>query len=60
MRTGGPAIEIAHDRDANGVGGPYGEERSFDAVDFDQMGAELVVEPEVTALFEQVDVVVRQ
>jgi hypothetical protein len=53
---GVPAVEVADDGDGGGVGGPDGEVGAVAAVDGEEVGAELVVEIEVVAFLEEVDV----
>ena len=56
MARGVPAVEVADHGDALGVGRPDGELRAVAAVDGQGMSAELVVELEVVAFFEEIDV----
>ena len=57
---GVPAVEVADDGDGGRVGGPDGEVGALAAVDGEGVGAELVPEPEVAALLEEVDVPFRE
>ena len=50
-----PAVEVADDADAHSVGRPDGEMDAGDAADVERMRAELVVDPGVIALAEQVE-----
>ncbi len=59
MAAGRPAVEVADDGDALGVRRPDGELRPRTAAGLHEVGAELVVELEVVAFFEEVDVAVR-
>ena len=51
-----PAVEVAEHRDVVGAGCPHGEVDAFHAVLGSQLRAELVVEAQVAALVEQVEV----
>src|SRR3990172_4182568 len=55
-----PAVELADDGHAFGLGRPDGKERSLHAFMDQGMGAQLVVEVEVVPFLEQVDVLVGQ
>jgi hypothetical protein len=53
-----PAVEVADDRHAVGVGRPYREVDALDAAILDQVGAQLLVETKVRALVEEMKVLV--
>jgi hypothetical protein len=53
-----PAVEFAHDGDPLCIGSPNGEVGPFTAVDLDLVGAELVVQTEVTPFIKKVQIVV--
>ena len=53
-----PAVEVADDGDRGGIRGPDGEARAGDALEHAGMRPELVGEVQVSALVEQVEVVV--
>jgi len=55
-----PAVEIADDGDALGVGGPDAEKRAGRPLRLAETGAELVVKAAVAAFVEEVEVVVRE
>ena len=55
-----PAVEIAHDAHAQRVGRPDGEDDTLNAVERDDVCAELVIGAEVVALVEQQQVEVAQ
>jgi hypothetical protein len=53
-----PAIEIADDENLLGVGRPYGELGAQRVAVGNDVGAELVVKPKVTAFIKKIDIVV--
>jgi hypothetical protein len=53
-----PAIEVPDHRNTLRIGSPHGKGSPLHPVDAEEMGTELVVEMEMTALLEQIDVVV--
>ncbi len=55
-----PSIEVADDADAGGVGGPDGEVDAIDTVHVAQLRAESAVASPVSALSEQIQIVVAQ
>ncbi len=57
MRLGAPAVEIADDRHPARVRRPHREMNPGDAVRRMQVRAEFVVQPEVPALLEQINIV---
>ncbi len=57
VALGVPVVEVADHRHAFGVGRPHGEVRPLPAPALAQVGAQLLVQPAVAALPEQVDVV---
>jgi len=60
VASGIPAVEVADDGDIAGVRCPDGEVDAVGAVGAHRVGAELVVEVEVRALIEEVQVVVAE
>ena len=54
-----PVVEVAHHRYAAGGGGPDGEGDTRHALDRAEVGAQLVVEPEMAPLGEQLQVLLR-
>ena len=58
MHASVPAVEVADDADAGGVGGPDGEMDALGRTDRHRVRAELVVDARVIAFAEQVQVVV--
>ena len=59
MALGVPAIEVADDRDAFGVGRPDGEARPLTALVLARVGTESFPDAPMAALPEQIQVVVR-
>ena len=55
-----PAVEVAHDRHRLGIGRPDREVRPLHALMGHDMRAELVIEPVVRALVEEIEIVVGQ
>ena len=55
-----PKVEVPDHRDTPGVRGPHGEARACDAFEFYGVRPELLVEPEVVALAEEVEVLLAE
>jgi hypothetical protein len=58
MRVIVPLIKVPHHSDPLSIRGPYGKVRSLGTVNGQQVSAKLVMEPKMTPLFEQIDIIV--
>jgi len=60
MARGMPLVEVADDRNPLGIRRPDGEQRAVHTIDVGRMRAQLVIQPAMGALLEQVDVLLAQ